>query len=80
MSEGAWDLGKEMVENDENHDSAFQSDPVLGMFLSYYTSSGIIESPPHKDPRVNLQPLGVLALTAAAVCNIQPSREPPLIC
>lgn len=46
---------------------AFQSDPILETLLSYYASSGIMEPPPHEDPGVGNRPLGILALTAAAV-------------
>ena len=45
----------------------FQSDPILETFLSYYTSSGILESIPHEDPGAGNQPLGILALVTARV-------------
>jgi len=57
---------------------AFQSDPVLETFLSYYTSSnGIMELPPYEDPGIGNRPLGILALAAAAVRYIQASLVPP---
>ena len=47
---------------------SFQSDPILETLQSYYSSSGIMEPIPHKDPGVGNRPVGVLALVAAAVC------------
>ena len=47
----------------------FQSNPILETFLSYYTSSSILESVPHEDPGVRNQPLGILALVTAGVCQ-----------
>lgn len=48
----------------------FQSDPILETFLSYYSSSGIMETPPLEDPGVSNRPIGALALVAAAVCRV----------
>ena len=45
----------------------FQSDPILETLLSYYSSSGIMESLPTEDPGPGNRPLGVLALATAAV-------------
>jgi hypothetical protein len=45
----------------------FQSDPILETFLGYYSSSGVMESPPTEDPGPGNRPLGILAVVAAAV-------------
>ena len=37
------------------------------MFYGYYSLFGVKEDPPIEDPGLNNQPLGVLALVAAAV-------------
>ena len=47
----------------------FQSDPILEMLLSYYSSSGIKENPPTEDPGPGNQPLGILALVTAVVSH-----------
>jgi len=49
----------------------FQSDPILETLLSYYSSSGIMESLPSEDPGPGNRPVGVLALVTVAVCCIQ---------
>ena len=50
-----------------------QSDPILETFLAYYSSSGIMELPPHEDPGVGNRPCGVLALATVAVRTPHPS-------
>ena len=51
----------------------FQSDPILETLLGYYSSSGIMELPPSKDPGPGSRPVGVLALMTAAIHYIQSS-------
>ena len=47
----------------------FQSDPILVALLAYYSSFGIMEDPPTKDPGPGNRPLGILALASAAVSH-----------
>jgi len=45
----------------------FQSNPILETLLSYYSSSGIMETIPTEDPGPGNRPSGILALVTAAV-------------
>lgn len=53
----------------------FQSEPILETMLVYYSSSGIMESPPTKDPGEGSRPIGALAMVTAAVCHPIPLCE-----
>jgi len=54
----------------------FQSDPILETLLVYYSSSGIMEPVPTKDPGPGNRPFGALALATAAVrCARLPSHH-----
>ncbi|KAF9791047.1 hypothetical protein BJ322DRAFT_1104702 [Thelephora terrestris] len=45
----------------------FQSEPILETLLVYYSSCGIMDATPVKDPGEGSRPIGALAMVAAAV-------------